>query len=566
MTTSTLVVSFLELGIGGVCFVITALSWQYRARPGGFPLVVMAFSAAVWSVAAGVASLIVAPDVTRAAQTVVFIVIGPTAVAWFYVVVEYSGHEWWKQKPVVGGLLGFIGLEWVGILTNPLHHLYATGTSNLPQSGLIDPTPGVILYGYTLLRVTLMLIGLSILLERYASARGVSKIQTASLVFTGVLPVSTGFLELMDFVRIPGLDFSVIGIVLSSGIVLWALFYADFLEFVPVARETLFENMTDPVVAVDTDGRVVDLNGRAKSLFDVDGDAIGMPTTAVFEEYPQLSTAPVGTSTEPIEITAEVDGLQYQYELAVSPIVPRSAHTATAEGALDSSLGFLFVFRDVTLQKQREQAIERKNDRLEQFASVVSHDLRNPLNVAQGWVTLARDDNDSESLAKVTQAHERMELLIENLLTLARSGNAISETEPVNIAELAHTCWQTVETASATLTVDTDVTVHADPTRLQELVENVLRNAIDHGGENVAITIGTLEDDRGFYIADDGSGIPLEAKERIFESGYSTGQDGTGLGLAIVAEIATAHGWRIGVTDSDEGGARFEFVTEQSDS
>ncbi|SEL42183.1 histidine kinase N-terminal 7TM domain-containing protein [Haloferax larsenii] len=566
MTTSTLVVSFLELVIGVICFAITALSWRYRERPGGFPLVVMAFSAAVWSVAAGVASLFVSPVVTKAAQTVVYIVIGPTAVAWFYVVVEYSGHEWWKQKPVVGGLLGFIGLEWVSILTNPLHHLYATGTSNLPQSGLIDPTPGVILYGYTLFRVTLMLIGLSILLERYASARGVSKIQTASLVFTGVLPVSTGFLELMDFVRIPGLDFSVIGIVLSSGIVLWALFYADFLEFVPVARETLFENMTDPVVAVDTDGRVVDLNGRAKLLFDVDDDAIGMPTTAVFEEYPQLSTAPVGTSAEPIEITAEVDGLQYQYELAVSPIVPRSAHTAAAEDALDSSLGFLFVFRDVTLQKQREQAIERKNDRLEQFASVVSHDLRNPLNVAQGWVTLARDDNDSESLAKVTQAHERMELLIENLLTLARSGNAISETEPVNIAELTHTCWQTVETASATLTVDTDVTVHADPTRLQELVENVLRNAIDHGGEDVAITIGTLEDDRGFYIADDGSGIPLEAKEQIFESGYSTGQDGTGLGLAIVAEIATAHGWRIGVTDSDEGGARFEFVTEQSDS
>ncbi|ELZ84565.1 multi-sensor signal transduction histidine kinase [Haloferax elongans ATCC BAA-1513] len=566
MTPSTLAVSFLELTIGVVCLAITALSWRYRERPGGLPLVVMAFSAAIWSVAAGVASLFVSPDVTRAAQTVVYIVIGPAAVAWFYVVVEYSGHEWWKQKLVVGGLLGLVGLEWVGILTNPLHHLYATGMTDLPQSGLIDPTPGVILYGYTLVRVTLMLIGLSILLERYASARGVSKIQTASLVFTGVLPVSTGFLELMDFVRIPGLDFSVIGIVLSSGVVLWALFYADFLEFVPVARVTLFENMTDPVVAVDTDGRVVDLNGRAKLLFGVGDDAIGMPTTAVFEEYPQLSTAPVGTSAEPIEITAEVDGLQYQYELAVSPIVPRSAHTSGSKDALNSSLGFLFVFRDVTLQKQREQAIERKNDRLEQFASVVSHDLRNPLNVAQGWVALARDDNDSESLAKVTQAHERMELLIENLLTLARSGNAISETKPVNIAELAHTCWQTVETADATLTVDTDLTVHADPARLQELVENVLRNAIDHGGEDVTITIGTLGDDRGFYIADDGGGIPLEAKEQIFESGYSTGQDGTGLGLAIVAEIATAHGWRIGVTDSGEGGARFEFVTERGDS
>ncbi|WP_396613335.1 histidine kinase N-terminal 7TM domain-containing protein (plasmid) [Haloferax sp. S1W] len=565
MTTAALAVSVFELSIGVVCLAIAALAWPYRRQPGGRPLVVMTLSAAVWASAAGVASLVVDPDVTRAAQLTVYGASGPAAVAWLYVVVEYSDRKWWQKTRVVGTLLGAIGIEWVLIFTNSWHHLYVTGMQSIPQSGLIDPTPGVLLYGFTLWRLGLIVAGLSILQQQYVRTQGVSKVQSVAMVFTGVLPVTAALLELFDLIVVPGFDFSVVGIVVGSGIVLWALFYADFLEFVPIARETLFENMTDPVVAVDTDGRVVDLNRRAKMLFGVGDGAIGKPATAVFEQYPDISIEQIRAATGPIDISAEIDGIQYQYELAVSPIVPRGAHTATDGGVDNASLGFLLVFRDVTLQKQREQDIERKNDRLEQFASVVSHDLRNPLNVAQGWLEVAQDEHDSGYLDTVSQAHERMELLIQNLLTLARSGNAISSTEPVEVSELVRECWQTVATANATVTVDTDLTVQADRPRLQELLENVLRNAVDHGGPNVTITVGSLDEKRGFYVADNGSGIPADAREQIFESGYSTGQDGTGLGLAIVAEIAAAHGWTVAVTESDDGGARFEFVTGHTD-
>ncbi|RDZ33833.1 histidine kinase, partial [Haloferax sp. Atlit-19N] len=93
-----------------------------------------------------------------------------------------------------------------------------------------------------------------------------------------------------------------------------------------------------------------------------------------------------------------------------------------------------------------------------------------------------------------------------------------------------------------------------------ELLENVFRNAVEHGGTGVQITVGDLPDHRGFYVADTGRGIPVEQREQVFENGYSTNREGTGLGLAIVAEVASAHGWETLVTESDAGGARFEFV------
>jgi signal transduction histidine kinase len=88
------------------------------------------------------------------------------------------------------------------------------------------------------------------------------------------------------------------------------------------------------------------------------------------------------------------------------------------------------------------------------------------------------------------------------------------------------------------------------------LLENLFRNALDHGGKDVTVTVGILE--RGFYVEDDGSGISADPPTDIFESGYSTTSEGTGFGLAIVADIVEAHGWEIHVTSGESGGARFE--------
>ena len=223
---------------------------------------------------------------------------------------------------------------------------------------------------------------------------------------------------------------------------------------------------------------------------------------------------------------------------------------------------------------ERERELERKNDRLEEFASVISHDLRNPLNVAQGHLELARREVESEHLSTVADAHDRMTRLIEDLLTLAREGETIDETEPVDLGALGEACQRNLATAEATLSVRIDRTVVADRDRLRQLLENLLRNSVEHsstgggsdsekttadGRSGVAITIGELDDGTGFYVEDDGPGIPESDRERVFEGGYSTSDAGTGFGLRIVEQIADAHGWRVRVTEGTDGGARFEF-------
>ncbi|MEF8872313.1 MAG: PAS domain S-box protein [Haloarculaceae archaeon] len=210
----------------------------------------------------------------------------------------------------------------------------------------------------------------------------------------------------------------------------------------------------------------------------------------------------------------------------------------------------------------REQKLRNQNEQLEEFASVVSHDLRNPLNVATARLELLGEECDSDHIAAIERSHSRMNGLIDDLLALARHGDTLDGTEPVDLAKLTRSCWQTVATAEATLVTDTTGEIVADRSRLQQLLENVFRNSVEHGGDTVTVTVGRL--DGGFYVEDDGTGIPESDRETVFDAGYSTATGGSGFGLSIVEQITDAHGWDITVTASPEGGARFEITGVES--
>lgn len=211
-----------------------------------------------------------------------------------------------------------------------------------------------------------------------------------------------------------------------------------------------------------------------------------------------------------------------------------------------------------------EQHLRKERDRLDEFASVISHDLRNPLNVATGRVDLAVEECDSEHLTDVADALSRMEAMTDDLLLLARQGRTVGETEPIVLEDLISGCWRNVETGESTVVIEGEATLAADRDRLAQALENLFRNAIDHGGESVTVTVGVLDDENGLYVADDGVGIPQEDRKDVFNSGFSTDQDGTGLGLAIVKRICEAHGWEISATESDTGGTQFEITGIES--
>lgn len=207
-----------------------------------------------------------------------------------------------------------------------------------------------------------------------------------------------------------------------------------------------------------------------------------------------------------------------------------------------------------------EEELRDERDRLEEFASVVSHDLRNPLSVATGFLELAREEPADEHFERIEAALEQMDDLIDDLLQLARHGETIGERETVDLQSIARDAWGMVETGDAMLRFGGDLgTVDVDKARAVELFSNLFRNSIEHGAEDGEVKVRVKRNGNRLSVVDDGPGIPVELREQVLNRGVSTSESGTGFGLAIVSKIADAHGWEITVGESESGGARFDI-------
>ncbi|WP_177213256.1 GAF domain-containing sensor histidine kinase [Halopelagius inordinatus] len=325
----------------------------------------------------------------------------------------------------------------------------------------------------------------------------------------------------------------------------------------------LFEQVSDAAVAYEIDGasgtvRVREVNRTFEETFGVEAsEAVGRDLTEL--------VVPDGV-TDAAELRV-VDGESHRSEVRrcgpdgerdfILNVVPFASGGRADEG--------FALYTDITERKRREAELERQNERLAEFTNIVSHDLRNPLSVARGHLELARETESEESFEAVREALVRMETLIDDLLSLARQGAVVGDPEPVDLGEVACRAWQTVDAPDATLSVPATATVVADGDRLDELLGNLFRNAVEHGATReresaVTVTVGPLASADGFYVEDDGPGIAPDRRDAVFEPGETTGGDGIGYGLPIVRRIAEAHDWSVTLCESATGGARFEFT------
>jgi len=255
---------------------------------------------------------------------------------------------------------------------------------------------------------------------------------------------------------------------------------------------------------------------------------------------------------ERVQLTTTLgDGSEVTTETRLTPI-ERGGEVVGAVG----------VIRDVTDRVERERELERLNERLERLAGFLSHDLRNPLSVARGYVDLARETGSTERLAAAEEALDRIESMIDEALVMARDPDAIeTETVAVDLDDLAADCLESGDfgdrPADAAIVVEDPGPVAGDPTLLRRAVGNLIGNAFDHAGDAPTVRVGV--DDRGLYVADDGPGLPDDDREALTEFGVSRG-GGTGIGLAIVERVAAAHGWELTVAESESGGFRATLV------
>ncbi|MFC7202500.1 histidine kinase N-terminal 7TM domain-containing protein [Haloferax namakaokahaiae] len=541
----------LPLGVGAALFVVLGVHLlrrndANRALPGATQGALLLLASGFWM---GVYAL----ELSRTdfatvvlLNQVQYLGIAPVPLLWFAYILRHTGIED-VPKPVWAALSGVPLVTVALVFTNSVHNLIWDGLALSNELGYVvlvnDHNIGFlafIIYAYTLI-----VIGVGLLLRTLLVADELFQKQTVGLLVGGLVPAVAGLVYISDYNPTPGLNLPALAFSLAAGAVAWSVYRHRLFTLVPIAWELAAESMKGGAIVIDDRDRVLDANPTGERYLSADLAACyGRP----IDELVASSIATALTTESSVETTVEIDGREHDVLVSSTPL--SGGPTA----------GRLVVIRDITEQKSRERRLERQNDRLEEFASVVSHDLRNPLTVASGYLELARETGDDEYFDRVEDSHDRMEEIIEDLLTLARQGETLSDLSPVGVQTIAREAWDSVAAQQATLDVNVEQTIDADRGRFRQLFENLFRNSIEHGSPtgDVHIRVGALEN--GFFVEDDGPGIPESERERVFERGYTTHEDGTGFGLPIIRSIADAHGWDVELTTGDEGGARFEFT------
>ncbi|WP_435333780.1 histidine kinase N-terminal 7TM domain-containing protein [Haloarchaeobius sp. TZWWS8] len=478
---------------------------------------------------------------------------------WFLYVVQFTRYDDVPRVAWVPIAAGGV-LTPVTVFTNHWHGMFWTEISlaNRTTRQFLVNEHGVAFFVFTAYAYVLVIAATALLIREYVDSSGLYRRQLLGLLVGSLAPLVASAIYLLGPESVQVYNLTAFAFAITAAAVGWSVSRNRLFQLTPVARRTAFEQMADPAVVLDRHKRVLDTNPPATVLFE--SDPVGASVDSV-------ATVPFDGDDE--TITVEAGGETLHYERTRTELVDRG-----------ESIGWLVLFRDVTDRVRRERELRRQNERLDQFASVVSHDLRNPLGIAEGYLDLYRETGDESHFGRIDRAHDRMGEIVDDLLTLARDGGSVGETEPIDLATVAEHAWESVDSEGSRLAVERTATIEADRGRLLRLFENLFRNSVEHGvrpssttartaqsatvveEDPLTVTVGSLPTGEGFYVEDDGVGLPGSLREQVFESGVTGSEDGTGLGLAIVASIADAHDWTVRVAESRSGGARFEVRTD----
>lgn len=303
-------------------------------------------------------------------------------------------------------------------------------------------------------------------------------------------------------------------------------------------------------------------------------DAIGKTDLEVLSRNPEMARETYADDLEVIETGTPIREKHERYGDG------RTAYTVqtTKIPWVDedgTTKGLLGVTTDITEFKRKETELEILRDQFEKFSSNLRHELKNPLQVAIGHLELVEETGDERSLEHAMNALERIEEIMTDLESVAKDESSDPELGTNSPANIADSVWNVLHTKDATLEneIPASARTYTAKGTIRPLFENLFKNAVKHGstspasetqqdavthgGDDVTVRVGTLED--GFYVEDTGPGIPESERESVLEPGYTTTEGGSGMGLSIVADVSAQQGWDLEIGESDAGGARFEI-------
>lgn len=340
-----------------------------------------------------------------------------------------------------------------------------------------------------------------------------------------------------------------------------------------IRQQAVFNSMVEGLLVLDHDGKVLFVNPALGQLFTLPSPVRGLSLIEALRLHELEALA------QRVLREGRVTG--FEVELPGPPARILQVNAATVRDPELSLVGTILVFHDLTRIKQLENV--RK-----EFVANVSHELRTPLSLIKGYVeTLLDGAKDDPVLAarflQTIERHaDRLTFLIDDLLAISRleAGHVAYNIQTVVLRRQVEQVRSELEVRALERQVrlvndvPDDLWVRADGDRLQQVLLNLIDNAIKYGrtGGTVRVGVGAVTDSMvEGLVADDGPGIPPEAQPRVFERFYrvdrarSREQGGTGLGLSIVKHIIQAHGGEVDVESQPGRGTTFRFTLPRAE-
>lgn len=604
--------TFVLLGGGGMMAAISVYAWRNRDVTGASSFAVLAGATALWSVAYALQIAAATPELTAFWANVNHIGVAMVPVAWVYFALQFTARERWITHRSIIALSAvpavYVGLVW----TNGFHFLVRDPIDLQPVAGealLVSQHGfGPAFWFHTAYGYGLMLVGFLLLAHLLLWSPRVYRRQVAILLFGALLAVSTNLAFHLGLGPAPYLDLTPFSFVVSGTIFFVAIYRYRLFDLTPIARPLVLDTLHEGIIVVDMDRRVVDSNRSVDRLLEIDSSLV---IGHRFERLPMAQHTFVGDASDIDPLTAQsvgtvADETTRDTDNSVDPeTTTLASQSFPIEGVIiledgdehrylevtsrvvadvgGKALGWSLTFRDVTetrrLQAEIEATLEqlrRSNNELDSFASVVSHDLREPLRTTERYLSMLEEthvhelEGDGEKLLEVAHRNtRRAQAMIDDLLAYSRIDGEHHSFDAVDcetlLEELCTTLQFEIEDRDATVDVGTLPTVYGVEHLLRRLFQNLLTNALEYAGEKPPkITVRGEKTDDGvrLTVSDTGTGIDPAHADHVFEL-FNRGDrtdGGTGMGLAICQKIAAVHDGSISLESTPGVGTTFTVV------
>ena len=542
---SWLAVGSLAAGLVSLGFI--QFLWPYRRKPGGRFFIATIACEALWSLSYGVALLVFDPALRQLFEIPIWVAINFIGVFFLAFALEYTGRGRLLRSRWFGGVVGIQTLHTLVVVTNPLHGIAWTGY-------VVDPVYGAATVTYAhqpwlFVNATgyIIMIGAAslLLVDTVASYGKLYRLQAAAIAVSPIFPGVPFLLWLVQVGPSPPLNLTPLMFPIHLAFDMYAFFARNMFEMVPAARrvadQAAVEDLGSPVLIVDDSTKLIRVNPAAADTLAVDpGAVLGEPLA---RHLPELDLG-----EEDATVSLLVDGRHREFAVTTSAL----------RDSADTFVGTTIVLQDITAEREREQ-------RLAVLNRVLRHNLRNDLNVVQGFIDIARERTDDPELENYLATAEENTRGVIELGEKARDIERVvgsDDREPGELhlralfEELRTELLEINPDATITLDVPPEVRLTADELLVDRVLRNLLENAIEHGDGEVTVTAHREtrhgEPHAVLTVADEGPGIPaheLSVLEALEETAL---EHGSGLGLWLVEWGVSALGGT--VTFETDGG------------